>query len=153
MQGSDLTPPPWKLAGFVRFGDIHEVQKEQGWVQAASSNQFANAVGLLQACVVVACLRAEIAPEKLWPPQAMLLNLYLLRLHCKELAAACYDGDAPPDDLTDQAHAIRSPVAVSILSSLSARLRYCGLERAQVPVESDLSTNDEWKGEEDWSML
>lgn len=43
---------------------------------------FPASLVLLQADVIALCMRAGIAPEDLYPPEAMLYNLHLLHKHC-----------------------------------------------------------------------
>lgn len=52
-------------------------------VQYSVNPNFSTAVVLLQADIIELCLRAGLQGEELWPPEAMLLNLYLLQKRCE----------------------------------------------------------------------
>ena len=49
---------------------------------------FAIALQLLQNNVIVLCIRAGVPVAKLWPAEAVLLNLYALSVYCEEQTAA-----------------------------------------------------------------
>lgn len=50
----------------------------------AINSNFPAALVLLQANVVSLCLKVGLAPESLWPAEAMLLNLHLLKKHYEQ---------------------------------------------------------------------
>lgn len=57
---------------------------------AIGHDDFAIALQLLQNNVIVLCIRAGVPVAKLWPAEAMLLNLQALDLYCEEQTAVAY---------------------------------------------------------------
>jgi hypothetical protein len=57
---------------------------------AMQEDEFAIALQLLQNNVIVLCIRAGVPVSKLWPAEAMLLNLYELDQHCHQQTAVGY---------------------------------------------------------------
>jgi hypothetical protein len=53
-------------------------------------DDFAIALQLLQNNVIVLCIRAGVPVSKLWPAEAVLLNLYQLDQYCQEQTAVSY---------------------------------------------------------------
>ena len=51
---------------------------------------FAVALQLLQNNVIVLCIRAGVPVSKLWPAEAMLLNLQALDVFCEEQTAVSF---------------------------------------------------------------
>ena len=51
---------------------------------------FAIALQLLQNDVIVLCIRAGVPVSKLWPAEALLLNLYQLDQYCQQQTAVTY---------------------------------------------------------------
>jgi hypothetical protein len=54
----------------------------------ATNDEFHVALALFRADIVALCMRAGVAAGALWPPEAILLNLHVLREHCRRQAAA-----------------------------------------------------------------
>ena len=59
-------------------------------VETMNQDEFAIALQLLQNNVMVLCIRAGVPVSKLWPAEAMLLNLNELALFCQEQTAATF---------------------------------------------------------------
>ena len=55
-----------------------------------NDEEFAIALQLLQNNVVVLCIRAGVPVSKLWPAEAVLLNLYQLDQYCHEQTGVDY---------------------------------------------------------------
>lgn len=51
---------------------------------------FATALQLLQNNVIVLCIRAGVPVNKLWPGEALLLNLHALDVFCEDQTAVSY---------------------------------------------------------------
>lgn len=75
VQQADVAAPNAMADGVVVLGSNYLV-----------NSAFPQAVTLLQANVVSLCMRAGVPPESLWPPQAVLLNLYELLSLCATCA-------------------------------------------------------------------
>ena len=102
----------WKTIGELRVAKQQQQQWPQQAAGASSRNDkfaanddelyvinesFPEAVMLLQADIISLCLSAGMCAPDLWPPQALLMNLYALHQHCRDvclaLEAAAGDGD------------------------------------------------------------
>jgi hypothetical protein len=57
---------------------------------AMHQDEFAIALQLLQNNVIVLCIRAGVPVSKLWPAEAMLLNLYELDQYCQQQTAVSF---------------------------------------------------------------
>jgi hypothetical protein len=58
--------------------------------EVMNQDDFAIALQLLQNNVIVLCIRAGVPVAKLWPAEAMLLNLHALDAYCEEQTAVSY---------------------------------------------------------------
>ncbi|KAG7356435.1 UV radiation resistance protein and autophagy-related subunit 14-domain containing protein [Nitzschia inconspicua] len=58
--------------------------------ESMHSDEFAIALQLLQNNVIVLCIRAGVPVAKLWPAEAMLLNLHELDEYCQEQTAVAF---------------------------------------------------------------
>jgi hypothetical protein len=57
------------------------IVNENDWITSVS---FPLALSLFRANIIALCVRSGIDPSTLWPPEAILLNLNTLYLHCLE---------------------------------------------------------------------
>jgi hypothetical protein len=58
--------------------------------EVMNQEDFAIALQLLQNNVIVLCIRAGVPVSKLWPAEAMLLNLHALDAYCEQQTAVAY---------------------------------------------------------------
>ena len=59
-------------------------------IETMNQDEFAIALQLLQNHVMNLCIRAGVKVSKLWPAEAMLLNLHELALFCQEQTAVTF---------------------------------------------------------------
>jgi hypothetical protein len=59
-------------------------------IETMNKDEFAIALQLLQNNVMVLCIRAGVPVSKLWPAEAMLLNLHELALFCQQQTAVTF---------------------------------------------------------------
>jgi hypothetical protein len=58
--------------------------------EVMNQEDFAIALQLLQNNVIVLCICADAPVSKLWPTEAMLLNLHALDVYCEQQTAVAY---------------------------------------------------------------
>ena len=80
--------PPWEAPRRNR-APLPEDAESEGWSPNA---KFPLALALLRADVLALCLLMGLPAQSLWPPEALLLNLVLIRDTCSSRAGASGEG-------------------------------------------------------------